>query len=172
MELRIGGEITPRVKTVDENLTSVISWKFGYKKLTFAKKWFDSCAYVFELKNTLKWLRVEYSSGMGSVHSPTSRESIIHQSGPLLRRNGAKYENLGMQKMNIDIMEPFAEQRSEHHFSILQTCIPANKETGEAVRVRKEMYFENEQSRTRKEYICDEIHCGIPLRPRGVNYEK
>ncbi len=43
-----------------------IGWKFGYKKVTFAKKWFESCAYVFGSKNTLNWIWVEYSSGISS----------------------------------------------------------------------------------------------------------
>ncbi len=51
-------------------------------------------------------------------------------------------------------MDPFVEKCSEHHFSILQTCIPANKEKGDVAQIRKEMYFKNEQMRTRKEYKC------------------
>ncbi len=42
-------------------------------------------------------------------------------------------------------MDPFAEQSLEHHFSILQMCISADKEKIDAVRVMKEMYFKKEQ---------------------------
>ncbi len=47
-----------------------VGWKFGYKKVTFAEKQFESFAYIFELKNTSKLLWVEYPSGMGSRALP------------------------------------------------------------------------------------------------------
>ncbi len=48
-----------------------VGWKFDYKKkVTFAEKQFESCAYVFESKNTFKWQLLEYSSGLGSEAFP------------------------------------------------------------------------------------------------------
>ncbi len=55
----------------------------------------------------------------------------IH-SGPLLRPRG--------QKMRTDNMDSFAKQCLEHHFSIRQTCIPANKGKADAVWVKKSSY--------------------------------
>ncbi len=50
------------------------------------------------------------------------------------------YRGLGAQKMKTDNMDSFAEQHSEHHFSILQTCIRANKENTDAMQVRNSRY--------------------------------
>ncbi len=47
--------------------------------------------------------------------------------------------------MSTGNMAHFAEQCSEHHFNILQMYIPAYKEKADAMLVRKEMYFKNEQ---------------------------
>ncbi len=55
----------------------------------------------------------------------------IHR-GPLLGYRGAKDENLGAQKISTPNIDPFAEQRSERHFNIVLTCIPANKEEADA----------------------------------------
>ncbi len=71
----------------------------------------------------------------GTTPLPSSHESIIHHSGPLPRSTDAKYENLGVQKVSNGNMDPFAKQRSENHFNILQTCIPTNKEKADVVQV-------------------------------------
>ncbi len=68
-----------------------------------------------------------------------------------------------MQKMNTSNMDPFAEQCTEHHFSILQMCTSTNKEKADATQVRKEMYLKKKQ--------CDRIHSGPLPRPRGTKDE-
>ncbi len=76
---------------------------------------------------------------------PTFHESINHHRGPLLSPKGLKDKNLVAQKISTGNMDPFAEQHSEHHFNILQTCIPANKEKADTVWERKEIYLKKEQ---------------------------
>ncbi len=75
-------------------------------------------------------------------HSHILHESIIHHSGPLLKPRGVKDKNLGTQKMSTGNMVPFAEQRSEHHFSIQQTRICANKGKADAVWVGYSMFIQ------------------------------
>ncbi len=121
----------PKTKAADENLTSVQSVESLVTKKWLLQKRFECCAFVIESKNTSKSMWVEYSSGMDSVTLP---HPTIYHSG--------HYWGLGAQKMRIDTVDPVVEQRSEHHFNILQTYlyIRTNKEKDGAMQVRNNCY--------------------------------
>ncbi len=109
-----------------------VGWKFSNKKETFAEKWFESCAYSFESKIHLSNYRWNIPVAWAQGHSPICHKSIVHYSG-----------RLGVQKMRTNNMDPFAEQYSEYHCSILQMGVPANKNKADVTWVSNGLYTLN-----------------------------
>ncbi len=117
------------MKALGENLTFIELLKVWLRGSDYCRK----AICVFRVQKYLKsyWgqnLPMAWAQG----HSPTYHENIIHHSGPLPRPRGVKDEHRQL--------DSFTEQLSEHHFSILQRCIPVSKEKADTVSVRNSRY--------------------------------
>ncbi len=136
-ELCIGGETTaqdlsnvPKTKALCENLTSVeFVESLVTKKLLLQKSNSDVVLTCLNPKISWNYCGWNIPVAWAQGHSPTSHDSKIHSGGALLKPWDPKNEHWQHRL--------FCRTASKHHFSILQTCILANKEKVDAAQEGK-----------------------------------